>query len=111
MAIIRQESSFQADAQPPRSRILWIIPGPRPSSAYGYSQALDGTWDWYRQATAIMAPTGTISKTPSTSSAGMSMKTGAGMAFRKTTLTASIWPIMKVTGAMPGAPTGKNPGC
>ncbi len=51
MAIIRQESSFQADAQPPRSRILWIIPGPRPSSAYGYSQALDGTWDWYRQAT------------------------------------------------------------
>ena len=51
LAIIRQESSFQSDAQPPRSRILWIIPGPRPSSAYGYSQALDGTWDWYLQAT------------------------------------------------------------
>src|SRR5512144_2880240 len=41
LAIIHQESAFQADAQPPRTRILWIIPGPRPSSAYGYSQALD----------------------------------------------------------------------
>jgi len=51
LAIIQQESGFQADAQPPRTRILWIIPGPRPSSAYGYSQALDGTWEKYIQAT------------------------------------------------------------
>ncbi|HYQ91925.1 MAG TPA: transglycosylase SLT domain-containing protein, partial [Candidatus Competibacteraceae bacterium] len=51
LAIIHQESAFQADAQPPRTRILWIIPGPRPSSAYGYSQALDGTWEKYIQAT------------------------------------------------------------
>ena len=51
LAIVRQESAFEADAQPPRTRILWIIPGPRPSSAYGYSQALDGTWEKYIQAT------------------------------------------------------------
>ena len=51
LAIIHQESAFQADAKPPRTRILWIFPGPRPSSAYGYSQALDDTWDGYIKAT------------------------------------------------------------
>ena len=49
MAIMRQESSFRAKAKPPRTKILWIIPGPRPSSAYGYPQAKDETWQWYRK--------------------------------------------------------------
>lgn len=49
MAIIYQESSFRARAKPERSRILWILPGPRPSSAYGYAQALDETWEEYEQ--------------------------------------------------------------
>ena len=48
MAIIHQESTFQAKARPERTRILWIIPWRRPSSAYGYAQALDPTWDEYR---------------------------------------------------------------
>ena len=47
MAIIKQESHFVADARPPRKTFFWIIPGPRPSTAYGYSQALDGTWRHY----------------------------------------------------------------
>jgi len=47
MAIIHQESRFVARAKPERTKILWIFPGPRPSSAYGYSQAKDETWDWY----------------------------------------------------------------
>lgn len=47
MAFIYQESSFSARAKPERTRILWIIPGPRPSSAYGYAQALDSTWEEY----------------------------------------------------------------
>ncbi len=51
LAIIHQESAFQADAQPPRTWYLGFIPGPRPSSAYGYSQALDGTWEHYMAAT------------------------------------------------------------
>ena len=51
MAIIKQESAFVADARPPRKWILGIIPGSRVSTAYGYSQALDGTWDRYRQST------------------------------------------------------------
>jgi hypothetical protein len=47
MAIMHQESRFQAKARPPRKKILWIIPGPRPSSSYGYTQALDETWETY----------------------------------------------------------------
>jgi len=49
LAIIHQESRFVADARPPRGRFLWIFPGSRPSSAYGYGQILDGTWDEYRR--------------------------------------------------------------
>jgi len=49
MAIMRQESSFRATAKPPRTKILWVIPGPRPSSAYGYPQAKDATWKWYKK--------------------------------------------------------------
>lgn len=51
MSIIYQESSFQARAKPPRTKILWVIPGPRPASAYGYAQATDETWREYKQAT------------------------------------------------------------
>ncbi len=51
LAIIYQESRFNEDAKPPRTKLLWVIPWKRPSSAYGYGQVLDGTWDRYRQAT------------------------------------------------------------
>ena len=47
MAIIYQESKFQDDAKPPRKKILGFIPGFRPSSAYGYSQAKTSTWNEY----------------------------------------------------------------
>lgn len=47
LAIIKQESSFQKDARPPREYALGFIPWGRKSSAYGFSQALDGTWEWY----------------------------------------------------------------
>lgn len=50
MAIINQESSFVDDAQPDRVRFLGI-PLWRPSSAFGYAQAKDETWDWYEQRT------------------------------------------------------------
>ncbi|MGL5741587.1 MAG: transglycosylase SLT domain-containing protein [Legionella sp.] len=49
MAIIHQESKFNARARPPRTKLLWIIPWKRPSSAYGYSQALNVTWRHYKQ--------------------------------------------------------------
>ena len=51
MSVIYQESSFKAKAKPPRTKILWVFPGPRPASAKGYAQAIDGTWDTYRRST------------------------------------------------------------
>jgi hypothetical protein len=51
MAIIYQESEFEAEARPPRTSCLWIFPGPRPSSALGYAQALDTTWKEYQRYT------------------------------------------------------------
>jgi len=50
LAIIRAESGFRHDARPPRERLLGV-PLWRASSAYGYPQAKDGTWDWYREKT------------------------------------------------------------
>ncbi|WP_121060534.1 lytic transglycosylase [Chachezhania antarctica] len=51
MATIHQESRFRADARTPFQYTLGVIPMGRMSSAYGYSQALDGTWDEYREKT------------------------------------------------------------
>lgn len=51
MSIIRQESSFRFDAKPPRKRLLGFIPWRRPSNAYGYAQALNSTWEWYKKDT------------------------------------------------------------
>jgi len=47
MATVRKESGFKANARPPRKYALGFIPWGRVSSAYGYSQALDGTWSQY----------------------------------------------------------------
>lgn len=49
MAIIYQESSFNATAKPPREKLLGIIPWFRPTSAFGYSQALDNSWRDYKK--------------------------------------------------------------
>lgn len=47
MAILRHESGFRADARPPRDRLFGLLPWFRSSSAFGYAQAQDATWDWY----------------------------------------------------------------
>ena len=51
MAIMQQESSFRFDARPPRTKLMGFIPWKRPSNAYGYAQALDGTWVRYKKET------------------------------------------------------------
>ncbi len=51
MAIMHQESKFNAYAKPERTKLLWVIPWTRPSSAYGYAQALDMTWSGYKRST------------------------------------------------------------
>jgi hypothetical protein len=47
MATMYQESKFIADARTPLRYSLGVIPIGRQSSAFGYSQALDGTWEEY----------------------------------------------------------------
>ncbi|WP_372603741.1 transglycosylase SLT domain-containing protein [Actibacterium sp.] len=54
MATIYQESKFDSDARTPHKYLLGVIPMGRQSSAYGYSQALDATWDEYRRSTRNM---------------------------------------------------------
>jgi hypothetical protein len=51
MATIYQESKFISDARTPFRYVAGVIPMGRQSSAYGYSQALDGTWEEYQRAT------------------------------------------------------------
>lgn len=51
MAIMNQESAFRPKARPPRKYLLGIIPWRRASSAYGYAQAIDGTWQSYINST------------------------------------------------------------
>ena len=48
MAIIHQESKFIGNAQTPHRWALGVIPMGRQSTAYGYSQALNGTWEEYQ---------------------------------------------------------------
>jgi len=48
MSILRQESAFQNRVKPERTKLLGVIPWSRKSSAFGYTQAIDATWDWYR---------------------------------------------------------------
>lgn len=49
MAAIYQESKFIGNARTPHRYALGVIPMGRQSSAYGYSQALDGTWEEYQR--------------------------------------------------------------
>ena len=51
LAIMHQESRFVSDAKPPRRTLFWFIPWTRPSDAFGYAQAKDSTWDWYKDKT------------------------------------------------------------
>ncbi len=51
MAIMYQESRFNATARPPRTTIFWVIPWVRPTSAFGYSQAINSTWVNYQKKT------------------------------------------------------------
>lgn len=51
MATIYQESKFVGNAKTRQTFFLGFIPTGRQTSAYGFSQAIDGAWDDYRSAT------------------------------------------------------------
>ena len=45
------ESGFDWLAKPPRQKLFKIVPYKRPSSSFGYSQAVKGTWRQYKTET------------------------------------------------------------
>ena len=51
LAIIKMESDFDQLAKPPRQKLFKVIPYKRPSSSFGYSQAVKGTWQQYKNET------------------------------------------------------------
>jgi len=51
LAIIKAESDFDWFAKPPRKKLFKVIPFKRPSSSFGYSQAVKGTWEQYKNET------------------------------------------------------------
>ncbi len=51
LAIIKMESDFDWLAKPKRKKIFKVIPFKRPSSSFGYSQAVKGTWEQYKKET------------------------------------------------------------
>ena len=51
LAIVKMESDFDWLAKPPRQKIFKVIPFKRPSSSFGYSQAVKGTWEQYKKET------------------------------------------------------------
>ncbi len=51
MAFLHRESSYVANAKPPRKRLLGLVPWTRLSSAYGYAQATDEAWQDYEKDT------------------------------------------------------------
>ena len=48
LAIIKMESDFDWLAKPKRNKIFKVVPYKRPSSSFGYSQAVKGTWKQYK---------------------------------------------------------------
>ena len=51
LAFIKKESDFNWLAKPPRKKIFKVVPFKRPSSSFGYSQAVKGTWEQYKRET------------------------------------------------------------
>ena len=49
LAFIKMESDFDWLAKPPRHKLFKVIPYKRPSSSFGYSQAVQGTWEQYKK--------------------------------------------------------------
>ena len=51
LAFVNKESGFNRWAKPQRTKLFKIIPYKRPSSSFGYSQAVKKTWEQYKKET------------------------------------------------------------
>ena len=51
LSFILTESNFRPSAKTQRKYIFGFIPSGRLSSAFGYAQVIDSTWEWYKDST------------------------------------------------------------
>ena len=51
LAFVNKESGFNRWAKPKRAKLFKVIPYKRPSSSFGYSQAVKKTWEMYKAET------------------------------------------------------------
>ena len=51
LAFVNKESGFNRWAKPKRTKLFKIVPYKRPSSSFGYSQAIKKTWELYKTET------------------------------------------------------------
>jgi len=51
LAFVKKESGFNRWAKPKRKKLFKIVPYKRPSSSFGYSQAVKKTWEQYKNET------------------------------------------------------------
>ena len=51
LAFVKKESGFNRWAKPKRTKLFKVIPYKRPSSSFGYSQAVNKTWEQYKNET------------------------------------------------------------
>ena len=49
LAFVNKESGFNRWARPKRTKLFKIVPYKRPSSSFGYSQAVKKTWELYKK--------------------------------------------------------------
>ena len=51
LAFVNKESGFNRWAKPKRKKLFKVLPYKRPSSSFGYSQAVNKTWELYKTET------------------------------------------------------------
>ena len=51
LAFVNKESGFNRWARPKRTKLFKVVPYKRPSSSFGYSQAIKKTWELYKTET------------------------------------------------------------
>ena len=51
LAFVNKESGFNRWAKPKRTKLFKVVPYKRPSSSFGYSQAIKKTWELYKTET------------------------------------------------------------
>ncbi len=111
ISFVYQESSFRSHARPPREKLLWIIPWKRPSTAYGYAQAIDATWQRYAEAVGDSSADRADFAAATDFIGWYNHQSFTGLGIDKKTPARRISPTMRATMATGFEPTWPNRGC